>query len=374
MNAETAESALGANTQGKLEELAVSTGGFLIANSNDLRKGLEKVSADLASYYEIAYTPQGTELDGRFRKVEVKVARRGLDVQARSGYFALPATDGAPLLPYELPLLAALTAGSPPRAFEFQTGVFRFHNSPRGRQHTLVVEVPLEHLTFDEDSKKKQYTLRFAVMALIRDAQGRVVERMSNAYPLEGPLDRLPALKRGNIVFKRQLWLSPGTYTLETIARDQAEDRASVERVRIEVPDANGGIRLSTPAVIRRVDQAQGEADAVEDPFRSGPMRIVPSLDTPISKASTPQISAFVVVYPDSAAPQTPQLTFEFLKGDQVVGQATPELPPPDEQGRIGYVATFPSAGFDPGTYALRAIARQGATRDETRVTFTVVP
>jgi VWFA-related protein len=374
MNEETAAGALTANVQGKLEELAESTGGFLVANSNDLRKGLEKVTSDLASYYEIAYTPQGSELDGRFRKVEVKVARRGVDVQTRSGYFALPATDGAPLLPYELPLLAAVNASSPPRAFEYSSGVFRFHETPKGRQHTLVVEVPLEHLTFNEDRKAKKYTLRFSVMALVKDANGRIVERMSNSYPLEGPLDRLPALKHGNIVFKRQLWLPPGRYTVDTVARDQDSDRVSVERLTVEVPGAGLGVRLSTPAVIKRVDQATADPEAVQDPFRSGPMRIVPSLDTPISKSSTPQISAFVIIYSDRTQATAPQLTFEFVKEGKTLGRATPELPAADERGEISYVASFPSETFAPGTYELRAHAHQGSTEDEARVAFTVVP
>ena len=374
MNSETAQSALGGNRQATLEELAASTGGFLIANSNDLRKGLERVSGDLTSYYEIAYSPASGELDGRFRKVEVKVARRGVNVQARSGYFALPATDDAPLMPYELPLLGALTEPSPPHPFEYRASMFRFHSTPRGRQYTLLVEVPLEHLTFEEDTKARQYALRFAVMAVVKDAQGRAVERMSNAYPLEGPLERLPALKLGNIIFKRQLWLAPGRYTVGIVAHDQASDRASVQHIELDVPLSAPGVHVSTPAIIRRVDPAGENADVVEDPFRSGPMRIVPSLDVPISRATNSQISAFVIIYPDASAATKPELTFEFMREGAVIGRGTPVLPDPDERGRVSYVATFPTEGFEPGTYEVRAVARQGATHDESRTRFTVIP
>ena len=48
-------------------------------------------------------------------------------------------------------------------------------------------------------------------------------------------------------------------------------------------------------------------------------------------------------------------------------------LDKPDEHGRITCVATFPADGFAPGTYELRAIARQGASQDESRTTFTIV-
>ena len=69
-----------------------------------------------------------------------------------------------------------------------------------------------------------------------------------------------------------------------------------------------------------------------------------------------------------------PALTIEFAQGAKVIGHSSPALEGPDAQGRITCVATFPTDGFAPGTYELRAIARQGASQDETRTTFTVVP
>ena len=284
-----------------LRELAESTGGALIANTNDLGKGLDRVTADLASYYEIAYAPKNAEADGSFRKIEVKVARKGVDVTSRSGYFALPASDAAPLLPYELPLLAAAAATPAPHAFDFQAGAFRFHETTRGRQFTLVTEVPVASLAVEEDKKAKQYHIRFTVMALVKDAKGTVVERLSNTYPLEGPLENLPALQRGNVIFKRQLWLGPGRYTLTTVVRDQQADKVSVRQLPLRVFPEAPGIDVSTVAVVKRVDKASDEPDPVEDPFRDGPMRIAPSLATPISKAANSQISAFVVLYPDKA-------------------------------------------------------------------------
>lgn len=361
------------STQSVLRELAEDTGGTLIANTNDLGKGLDRVTADLASYYEIAYAPKNTEADGSFRKIDVKVARKGAEVTSRSGYFALPSDDAAPLLPFELPLLAAAAMTPAPHAFDFQAGVFRFHETPRGRQFTLVTEVPVSALAVEEDKKAKQYHIKFNVMALVKDAGGAVVERLSNTYPLEGPLENLPSLQRGNVIFKRQLWLKPGRYVLTAVVRDQQADKISVRQLPIRVYPEAPGIDVSTVSVVKRVDKASDEADPVEDPFRDGPMRIAPSLATPISKASTPKISAFVVLYPDKTMGDAPNLTIEFAQGSTIVGRSSPALDKPDEHGRITCVATFPAEGFAPGTYELRAIARQGASQDESRTTFTIV-
>jgi VWFA-related protein len=88
------------NVQENLRELAEGTSGFLVANNNDLHPGLDRVTRDLRSFYEIAYVPPHPEADGRFRRVAVEVARDDVKVRVRKGYFALP--PGVPVIhPWE---------------------------------------------------------------------------------------------------------------------------------------------------------------------------------------------------------------------------------------------------------------------------------
>jgi VWFA-related protein len=373
MNSETAEGALRADTQNVLRTLAEETSGALIANRNDLGSGLvDRVTADLDSYYEIGYAPAPSAPDGHFRAIEVKTARKGLTVHSRSGYFALPDTDAAPLMPYELPMLAAAAAEPPPRPFDYAVAAFRFDQSAKGVQHTLLIEVPMEHVTFQENRRTRRYALRFTAMALIKDRTGRVVQRFSEAYPLEGPIDRVHLLKRGRIRFKRQFWIAPGRYTLWTIARDQATERSSVKSLPLDVPEPSAGIRISEVAVIRSLDKAGDAADPVEDPFRTGAMRVAPNLELPVSKAANTQISAYVTVYPGAGAGAA--LTFEFTLDGKVIGRSAAQLPEPDEAGRIKYVASFPTEIFAPGEYSLRAIATQGAESASSQARFVLIP
>jgi VWFA-related protein len=374
LNSETAEGALRADTQNALRALAEETSGTLIANTNDLGSAIvERVQPDLDSYYEIGYTPAPTPPDGRFRSLDVKSSRRDLTVRSRSGYFALPDTDAAPLLPYELPMLSAAAANPPPRPFEYAVGAFRFGTSSSGLQHTLVMEVPLEHLTFEENRSKRTYTLRFTAMALVKNQSGQVVQRFSESYPLEGPLDRLDALKRGRLRFKRQFSLPPGRYTIVTVARDQPTERSSVAELPLDVPEVARGVRLSDLSVIRTVDQTSEAPDPVEDPFRTGTIRVVPNLDLPISKATNTQISAYVTLYPDVSA-DVPSLTFEFSRDGAVIGRSAAALPKPDDEGRIKYVASFPTDVFAPGRYDLRAIATQGSRSVSSTAHFVLIP
>lgn len=71
-----------------LRTAAVFTGGLAVLNSNDIESGLKRVVADLTSYYLLGYYSTNTALDGGYRKIEVRVARPGVDVRARQGYRA----------------------------------------------------------------------------------------------------------------------------------------------------------------------------------------------------------------------------------------------------------------------------------------------
>jgi VWFA-related protein len=117
-SSEYAESSFRMNKQGTLAELAEGTGGFLVANTNDLRGPLKRVASELSSYYALSYSPTARELDGKFRKITVKVLRPDVRVQTRSGYFAVPLADGKPVMAYEMPLLAAVNSVKPPSDFQ----------------------------------------------------------------------------------------------------------------------------------------------------------------------------------------------------------------------------------------------------------------
>jgi hypothetical protein len=132
------------------------------------------------------------------------------------------------------------------------------------------------------------------------------------------------------------------------------------------------GLSASSLVVIRRLDPADADLP-VDDPFRLDRMRVVPNLDVPVSLAGNPQLSVYLAAFgaPGSAAPK---MMLEFLQGDRLVARARPELPAPDETGRIQYVGTFPTATFTPGRYSIRAVLQQGQSVTETEAPVTVVP
>jgi tetratricopeptide (TPR) repeat protein len=259
---DTAEDALRQSETGALRDLSESTGGLLIANTNDLGKRLEQVASDLRLYYEVSYAPARSEYDGKFRKIEVKVARKGVAVQARSGYFALP-PGGSTLFPYEVPLLGALTTRTKAHDFDLRPGIaFGERGEP-----TVAVEVPLDGLPFAVDPKKRTYRLGLSILAVVKTPDGRVVERLSDDYPMTGPAAKLDELRAKSAVLRRRLTVPPGDYVLEAVALEKESDRASVGQWSFSVPaaEASGDAALSAlagPAAGASRPAANAAADA----------------------------------------------------------------------------------------------------------------
>ena len=75
-----------------LRTLAANTDGIAIVDTNDLDKGMNRIIDDLTTYYLLGYTSTNSKLDGRYRKITVRVKRANVQVRARRGYRA-PTAD-----------------------------------------------------------------------------------------------------------------------------------------------------------------------------------------------------------------------------------------------------------------------------------------
>jgi VWFA-related protein len=80
-------------TQDTLRTLSEETDGRAIVNRNDLVAGMAQIVRDASFYYLIGYTSTQAPSDGKFHEIKVNVRRRGAEVRARKGYWALTVED-----------------------------------------------------------------------------------------------------------------------------------------------------------------------------------------------------------------------------------------------------------------------------------------
>jgi Ca-activated chloride channel family protein len=77
----------------QLTEMARQTGGesYFPGDPRELNAIYAKILDELSSRYTLGYLPANPSEDGKWRKIEVKLTRAGLEkakVRARPGYFA----------------------------------------------------------------------------------------------------------------------------------------------------------------------------------------------------------------------------------------------------------------------------------------------
>ncbi len=79
-----------AQNQGALKSLAEKSGGTFISTPGgaDMRAAFEKIVEDLGVQYTLGYSPVNIRRDGKWRAIELKVARPNLTIRTRKGYNA----------------------------------------------------------------------------------------------------------------------------------------------------------------------------------------------------------------------------------------------------------------------------------------------
>ena len=355
---DTVNRSLHANPQQAMEELAESTGGFLIANTNDATQPLHRVMEDVRAHYEISYAPVSQNYDGHFRKIEVQVKRAGAQVHTRAGYFALPLLAGQVLQPFEMAGLDAMNAKPQPKAIAYHAEAVSFRAARSAVQYSMIFQVPMQNLTYRENKQAGKLRSHVSLLALVKDAEGQVAAKVSRDLANDIPADKFDAFTRGDITFAEPLLLAPGRYTLETAVVDRENGAAGVKRVALVVAD-QPGIGLSELVAVRRVDPYNVAVDGgrnAADPLHVVNGRITPSLDGAYAAGS--DIPLYMVIYPNQAG-GAPSLSIEVLQNGKAITRTSPDLPPADQTGAIPFMS---SISPPPGHYEIKVTARQGSS------------
>lgn len=72
-----------------LSEMSLGTGGYFFQNNNDLGAGFHRLADAPAVEYVMTYSPAGLKSDGKFHKIQVKLAsQNSYAIESRRGYFA----------------------------------------------------------------------------------------------------------------------------------------------------------------------------------------------------------------------------------------------------------------------------------------------
>ncbi len=372
---EKSEDALRFASDSGLGRLADQTGGFLIRDTNDLSSGLAQIDEELGAYYLLSYSPKNQGYDGRFRTINIKLRSPHGRLQARQGYLALKKEVAVPALDYEAPALAWLASGRTlPTTVPVRLGGLQFPVEPGLSVVPVVIEIPAGALTFRTDKKARTFQQEFTIVALVRDAAGEVVAKMSQRYPLSGPLGRLDEARRAEVRFYRETRLPPGSYVLEAVAYDTFADAAGAVRATLEIPPAVvGRLRASSLIVVRNAEKLPAEVGAAPRPLQYHDVLLYPNLDRPVRHEAGQELTFFVTAWPSLERPGV-NAEIEVVRDGRKVATTSPARLLPDADGRIQLASSVPMGSLPPGAYELRVTLSDGRDAETRTTLFPVAP
>jgi VWFA-related protein len=245
-----------------LNALARDTGGTLFKNNNDLSLGLQRVLDANETYYVLAYEPSTPYRDGRFHKIEVRIAGRpDLTVQTRKGYFAPSEKTG------EAGKNGAPAEKSPDKRKEkspekiAQQEKLEKEKEMREGLGSLVplreipVEMAVDFLEISEGSSgalvnlhvdASQLTLRLLngthqgaldlLMALF-DEKGKAAASFVERIGVNIRPETLETALKNGFSYRRLMALKPGFYQARVAIREEGSARMGSASKWVEVPD-----------------------------------------------------------------------------------------------------------------------------------------
>jgi VWFA-related protein len=231
------------------ENLAADTGGFSVRDTNDFAAGTVRIGNESKSYYLVGYNPGEIPKDGRFRKIEVRLRRKGLTVRARRGYYAPGGGSTEAAAPERRPtepdLQRALDAPGVSADIPLRLSAFVQEDAGMGRARVvLAAEADIAKLPAVDTPAGPRTTLDTLVVAAHRE--GSEFTRDDQ----QAELDRKPAPPGVPVwyAFTRSLELQQGAHQVKLIVRDAKSRALGSVLLEVEVPPLDG-LRVSTPVV-----------------------------------------------------------------------------------------------------------------------------
>ena len=341
-----------ASTHASLEDLVQSTGGFLITDYSP--RMIERVMDDVQTHYQLTYRPASDVDDGRFHRIEVKMARPDLTVEARSGYFAAPEPpEGDATAIEERAGLRALNTSPLPRDFDYRAQALHYRSPGGSPELEIAFEIPVSSLASTTDAASGREHWHASLLALVKDSSGQIVEQMNSDSPMDASKTEAAAARTGRILFARGVTLPPGRYSVETAVVDWVSGHTSAATFAVECAAGNGA-ELSSVVLVRRMDQTPATGIA-GDPLAYQGKRIYPSLFDDLPPGG--QQYLYFLAYPDRNSASKPALHAQFLLNGRVVADQTTALPPADASGAVPIL--IQTAGR-PGQHEMRFVLSQG--------------
>ncbi|HLH05939.1 MAG TPA: VWA domain-containing protein [Terriglobales bacterium] len=222
------------SSQETLVTLASDTGGKAFLDTNDFSSAFKKVQQDTSLYYLLGYRSTNKAMDGHYRHIKVVVNRRDLKLEYRSGYFGprdfLHFTKEDREKQLEDELMSEFPVTDLPVYVD--TSYFRLRGNDYFVPASIVV--PGSYIPFKQSSDKDKATLD--IIGLVRESSSKFpIANVRETVKLAVGANQ--TVKRKNVQYNTAFMLSPGTYHVKFVVRENESGKIGSFESDFTVPD-----------------------------------------------------------------------------------------------------------------------------------------
>jgi len=385
------------NQQETLDSLAADTGGKALLDSNDLSVGMVQIQKDIRSYYMLTYASTNTAEDGRYRRIQVRLAPSlaalKVKLDYRQGYYGPVAFARMKSADKEVQLTSAIESENPATDLPIAVEIDYFRLAKGKYFVPISVKMPGSALSFRTKGEKAATELDF--MAQVRDSRGQPASTVRDTIPLKLTQATAGHVGRSQVEYDTGVTLGPGKYKLKFVARENGEGRMGTFEAPFTVPDLNsaGALKLSS-VVLSSQTQAVGEIAGVKNDRKllaqnplitSAGQKIVPNVTRVFHPGQN--LRVYVEVYDPGAPPNLPanvhlasvtaDLAF-YQEGRKVLETAPVRANRPDAKrdGTLPLNLSAQTSSLKPGEYVcqVNVIDELGRKFAFPRTSLVVVP
>jgi VWFA-related protein len=277
-----------AGSQETLSTLAIDTGGKLFVDDNDLALGMEKARDDIASYYIVGYYSTNIKMDGKYRRVEVKLSK---DIQAkidyRTGYFGQKEFKKFTNTDKEDQLSQALMLGDPLTDLSL-TAELDYFRLARDRYFVpFSVKIPGSEIALAKS--KGNATTEFDFIGQVRDLHDKLIAVVRDGIKIKLSEQTAAQLSASPLAYDTGFTLPPGKYKFKFLARENETGKMGTYDKDFTIPDlAPDQAALKTSSVIwsnqrQSLNDSLASADNKKKLVESDPLvqdgrKLIPSI------------------------------------------------------------------------------------------------
>jgi VWFA-related protein len=335
-------------SQDTLTTLAADTGGRAFTDTNDFGEAFARVQRDMSAYYLLGYSSTNPARDGRFRRIQVRVKREGLRVEARAGYYAerdfahTSRSDRETQLQEQL--FAAVSSTDLPVLVT--GGYFRLSQDKYFVPVSLAVPGSAVPVPPGRD------TVSIDVLGAIRDERGFPVGRFRETLQLQAGTG--PTLEGKQILYQSSATLPPGRFSVKVVVRENTTGLIGSFEAPVYVPELKTA-PLKVSSVVLSTQVQPAAARRTDNPLVRDGVQLLPNLTHVVGRDQ--KLLFYYEVYdPVTSAGSPPQIrtSLAFYRGKvkafetPVVERTAVDAP---ERGAALFRFEVPADALPPGLY-----------------------